>query len=358
MLNYIRFVIIIAVAVSPVLTSGCGKAKEKMKMPSIKMVTSDDIIAASAPDENNVWIAGSFGMIYHSADGGRTWVEQHSGVDTLLCDIQFVDASCGWVVGIKGVLLRTTDGGATWQRQDAGTDRHLLALWFADRQRGWVVGEYATILHTRDGGRTWTRQGGQRDKIFNRVCFTDGENGWIVGEAGAMLRTTNGGAAWEPVEPEFFKRATVEEEYDNPRPTLFGLYFSDPQNGWICGMDSIIMHTADGGATWEVLKTAMGEPLYNVVVAANRGWAVGNKGTYLESRDGGMSWFKQDDAIKTKLRLADVAFGGPDTGWIVGATGTILKTENAGKSWRFCSGLSYVFEGFTMPAGLEKRIIE
>ncbi|MBN2106111.1 MAG: hypothetical protein JW832_01690 [Deltaproteobacteria bacterium] len=356
--RYIHLAAIIAISTACIVMQGCGKAKEKMKMPTIKMVTSDDVISVSAPDDTQVWIAGDFGVIYHSADSGETWVEQKSGVDSLLCDSMFIDGKNGWVAGIKGVMLHTADGGVTWKRQNTGTNRHLMAVWFADKEWGWAVGEYSTILHTKDGGSTWTRQGEESDKIFNRVCFTDRENGWIVGEGGIILRTANSGATWEPVVPEFFKRETLEDEYDNPRPTLFGLHFSDAQHGWVCGMDSTIMRTTDGGGSWELLKTKKGEPIFNIFVRENLGWAVGNKGTYLMSRDGGMTWVKEDEIIKSKLRLADVVFSSRDAGWIVGAAGTILKTTDAGESWSFCSGLSYVFEGFKMPAGLEKNIIE
>ena len=54
------------------------------------------------------------------ADSGETWVEQKSGVDSLLCDSMFIDDKNGWVAGIKGVMLHTADGGATWKRQDTG----------------------------------------------------------------------------------------------------------------------------------------------------------------------------------------------------------------------------------------------
>ena len=106
--------------------------------------------------------------------------------------------------------------------------------------------------------------------------------------------------------------------------------------------------------------TFVGKTVAKVVnhVVPYIGWAVGNKGTYLLSRDGGMTWEKQEGSIETKMLLADVAFGSADTGWIVGASGTILRSADAGDSWEFFSGLSYTFEGFKMPAGLEKKIIE
>jgi photosystem II stability/assembly factor-like uncharacterized protein len=123
-------------------------------------------------------------------------------------------------------------------------------------------------------------------------------------------------------------------------------------------MDSTIMRTTDGGNTWNVLPTKKGEPIYNIFVKGDRGWIVGNKGTYLLSRDAGTTWERQPETIKSKLLFANVSFSSPSKGWIVGAQGTILRTVDGGDTWSFCSGLSYVFEGFKMPEGLEKRIIE
>lgn len=105
-----RFTIIFIILSCAV--AGCSKARQKMKIPDIKMVTSENITAVSAPDERHVWIAGDYGIIFHSSDGGTTWMEQRSGVDVMLCDIQFIDNKTGWVVGGKGTLLATSDGGA------------------------------------------------------------------------------------------------------------------------------------------------------------------------------------------------------------------------------------------------------
>jgi photosystem II stability/assembly factor-like uncharacterized protein len=347
------FIVIAGVAASP----GCGKAKQKMKMPDIKMITSEFIISGAAPDERNAWIVADFGVIYHSSDGGETWQEQKSGVDTLLTDAAFVDGQNGWVTGIKGTILHTTDGGATWARQNAGTERHLLAVSFADKDYGWAVGEFSIVLHTSDGGATWQQQGEEQDKIYNDVCFIDRSSGWIVGEDGVIVHTLNSGATWEPVVPDFFKRATIEEEYDNPRPTLFGISFTDKDHGWLCGMDSTILHTSDGGASWQAVNKGV-DILLNIAVKGERGWAVGPQGVYLLSRDKGLTWEIQKDAVKSKLDFANVIFSSPQKGFIVGASGTLVATADGGETWKFRSGMSYEFEGFQMPAALEKRIIE
>jgi len=349
------FVILIAGAVGTGI--GCGKAKSKFKPPDIKMITSEYVLAAAAPRDSLVWMVGDHGIIYHSTDEGKTWAEQHSGVGTLLCDVVFLDDKNGWISGIKGVMLHTSDGGATWKRQDPGTQRHLLAVSFVDRQYGWAVGEYCTIVHTSDGGTTWHPQSRELDSIYNDVFFTDRDNGWVIGETGTILHTVNGGADWKPVQPDFFKRETLEEEYENPRPTLFGMYFSDRDHGWMCGLDSTIIHTADGGTTWKVLNTGT-DILYNIAVKGDRGWAVGNQGVFFMSRDGGITWELQQEKIKSKLLFANLAFSGPRKGWITGASGTVVRTTDGGDSWTFYSGLSYETEWFKMPEGLEKRIIE
>ncbi len=337
--------------------AGCGKAKRKFEMPSIKMITSEYILAADEPVAGHVWLAGNFGVVFRSQDGGETWQEQQSGVNSMLCDVDFIDGDTGWISGIKGVMLHTTDGGTTWTRQDTGTERHLLSLCFTDKEYGWAIGDFSTILHTTDGGASWHRQSEEQDRIFSNVFFIDRDHGWVIGERGTLLRTDNGGLTWDPVEPDFFKRETLEDEYENPRQSLFGIHFTDRYHGWLCGVDSIILHTSDGGETWKKLYTG-NDILFNIMIRDGRGWAVGTQGAYLLSDDGGMTWQKQDEAIKSKLSFANLFFTDESNGWIVGASGTVVRTTDGGETWTFYSGLSYEFEGFKMPEGLEKRVIE
>ncbi len=352
---------IIAVVVAAIgcsLGVGCSKAKRKFSVPKINMITSEYVMAVEEPVDGHVWIVGDYGMIYNSKDGGENWTEQKSGTINLLCDVDFVDEKTGWVSGIKGTMLHTTDGGATWEQQETNTkEHHLLSISFVDKEYGWAVGDYTTIMHTTDGGKTWKRQTEEQDSIYSKVFFIDREHGWLVGERGQILQTKDGGVTWNVVMPEFFKRETIEEEYENPRPSLFGIYFSDRDHGWLCGLDSTILHTADGGESWKVLNTGT-DILYNIIVKGDRGWAIGSQGTYLLSRDGGITWEKLGEAIKSKLTFSNVYFNTPEKGWIVGASGTVVHSKDGGETWKFYSGLSYEFEGMKMPEGLEKRVIE
>jgi photosystem II stability/assembly factor-like uncharacterized protein len=336
-------VLIMAAVVA--VTGGC-KTGEKFQAPKIPTITPENVHGILAADENNLWLVGNYGIIFHSSDSGKTWVEQTSGIKTLLADGVFIDRKTGWVVGIDGTIIHTADGGKTWVKQNSGTTKHLFGISFTDKDYGWVVGEFSTILHTTDGGNTWAPQQPVADKIYNSVCFKDRQNGFIVGEAGAMVRTSDGGKTWTPVVPKIFERASVEDEYERPRPTLFCVTFKDAQNGWACGNFATILHTSDGGTNWDQLKIDTEFPFYTIFIRDGKGWCVGDKGSYLSSADGGLTWAYEPLNIKSKMWFRDVFFTSVNKGWIVGAGGTVVGTEDGGKTWEFHSGLSYDSKAF------------
>lgn len=337
------------------LNLGCtgGNSKKAVKVPKINMITPENVHGVMAPDESNVWIVGNYGVVYHTSDTGRNWEAQESGIETLLIDGQFIDDSTGWVAGLYGVIIHTDDGGATWTRQESGTDKHLFDVSFVDKDYGWAIGEWNTVLHTTDGGATWTQQTEVEDKILNNVQFIDRNTGWVVGEAGIIRKTTDGGRTWVTQMPKSFERATLEEEYSDPRPPLFSICFTDAMNGWLCGIDGTILKTTDGGDTWEVLPIVTENALFTIVITGEHGWAVGDKGACLMSEDRGQTWKVQQDLITTKLWFRDIYFSTPENGWVVGQAGTVVHTGDGGATWEFQSGLSYEMDFFQMPKALE-----
>jgi photosystem II stability/assembly factor-like uncharacterized protein len=333
--------------------AGC-KGRRKMEMPDIKSITMENVHGVIALDDDNIWLTGGYGVIFHSSDGGQNWTRQNSGEkETVLCDGVFLDKQNGWVVGVSGTILHTSDGGATWNRQTTGTDRHLFGITFADKDYGWAVGEWGTIIHTADGGATWKKQHKEFDRILNNVYFADRKEGWLVGERGTILHTTDGGETWNPQLPKSFERASFEDELFNPPPSLFGMYFTDRDNGWACGIDGTIIRTSDGGTTWNDLSSGTEQTLYTIYIKNGKSWVVGDKGTYLMSDDNGTTWKLYEELITTKKPFRDICFSSLEKGWIVGAGGTVVHTSDGGKTWEFRSGLSYAMEFFEMPKALE-----
>jgi photosystem II stability/assembly factor-like uncharacterized protein len=344
-------VIVAAVCIAGAF-SGCKK-RQPMNVPKFKMITSENLHGVITPDGKNIWVVGANGTIFHSADAGETWKDQKSGVNGLLADGVFINDKEGWVAGLYGTVLHTADAGETWVKQNTGTDKHLFSVSFVDAKNGWAIGEWNLIIHTTDGGKIWAPQSEEQDKILNNVLFTDAQNGWVVGEQGLILKTTDGGKTWEQLVPPFFQRATPEEEFENPRPAIFGIFAVDKNNIFFCGIEGTIIRTADAGATWEQCSTDVNLGIYTIALQGKMGWGVGDKGTYIVSTDGGKTWKQQDDVIKTKVWLRDVVFTTPENGWVLGASGTVVHTKDGGKTWEFFSGFSYAMEFFTMPKALE-----
>ena len=156
------------------LGTGCSKSKETTKKFDIKVITPENVHGVMAPDNDNIWITGNYGIIYHSSDGGETWIEQDSKiVKGILCDGIFLDNNTGWAVGTYGTVIHTSDSGETWTKLNTGTDRHLFGIFFLNKDLGWAVGEWGTIIHTKDGGRTWNSQVEEADKALNNIAFHD-----------------------------------------------------------------------------------------------------------------------------------------------------------------------------------------
>jgi photosystem II stability/assembly factor-like uncharacterized protein len=340
--------VIVFLSLLAVLLPCCEKFdRSKIKMPKFDFVTSENVHSISYIDQGHVWISGNYGTICFSSDGGQTWEKQKSGVDELLLgSIRFVSQTEGWAAGMMGTIIHTSDGGKTWQPQQSGTDKDLLDLFILDAQHGWAVGEMGTVIHTKDGGKTWTPQLEPQDAVYSNVFFVSPQRGWIVGEFGTILRTDDGGTTWQPQECKDITPDENEANWGKQKPALYGIYFVDMQQGWIVGMDGVILKTDDGGQSWRKIVSGTDKPLYSLAVRGRQGWAVGNKGVYLMSSDGGATWVERRDVIKTKFWLRNAAFCDDRNGLVVGARGTIATTGDGGATWKIISGFRYDMEEF------------
>ena len=319
---------------------GCREApkiKEKSSFPP--MVTFEKLLSVTSPDNDHIWIVGFNSTILHSSDGGTSWFPQKSPIEIDLFDVFFLDAHNGWAVGKHGTILRTEDGGQKWIKVEAITNQRLFDVYFVDTQKGWAVGSWGTILHTEDGGKAWEEQGSGEDLIYNGVWFVDDHRGWIVGEYGTIYHTKDGGTKWVKQQCNDIIPVIREDEWETPTPSLYGVFFQNPDRGWAVGLDGIIIFTEDGGNHWKQLESPAKFPLYKVMVIGDSGWAVGSRGVYVSSTDGGNTWIINKGAIKTSFWLRDLVFSDKLHGWAVGSSGTITSTVDGGKTWKMVSGI-------------------
>lgn len=259
---------------------------------------------------------GSTGTIWITSNGGNNWTKVTRGSRSDVLDIQFTDPDHGWVAGFGGVL-RTTDGGQTWEQTECSASS---TLWFLDSQNGWACDYQGNLDRTYDGGITWSRT---RDAVESRVydmVFIDSLHGWVSGMP-AILRTDDGGFNW-----------TVQWAGGG---WLWGITFVDTLHGWAVGDNSTILHTDNGGRSWQQQTAPVVAGLKDVFfVDTLRGWAVGGSSAILATTDGGNNWVLQSNTGLPALpALYSVVFVDSQTGWTAGDHGFVLHTTDGGQSW-------------------------
>jgi photosystem II stability/assembly factor-like uncharacterized protein len=237
------------------------------------------------------WAVGRFGLIIHSDDGGKTWKKQTSGTMLALSSVSAADPRQVFAVGTGGTILATRDGGQHWEKQASGTGQHLLEVQALTATEVYVVGGFGTMLTTMDGGRTWVQHSLPWDKLIpdliqqngpvspnlNSVFFVSKQSGWVVGEFGLILHTDDGGQTWN------LKR------YGADLPQLSAVAFSDPLDGLVAGQNGTLLRTTDGGRHWTPVDLGTKRSFYAISVEERRGVVVGEGAVFL-TEDGGATW--------------------------------------------------------------------
>jgi len=281
-------------------------------------------------DSQHCWVVGGEGefneklALLRTENGGEHWgmigVEGAKRMDS----VDFVDSEVGWIVGVDGLIFRTDDGGRSWRRQESGvTNRRLTHVQFLDRDYGWITFlREAALLKTTDGGETWTKlpivviddpdEDVDVDEGLSTIFMLNRLEGWAHGTDEVLLHTVDGGLSWE-------------NQVSGTDRRLYGVTFVDPLLGWIVGSD--IRKTTDGGRTW-VFKQKPPNTLHEVhFIDRLTGWSVGDKGAIMYTVDGGETWSREAMEFGERS-YNDFSLGGPDNLWVVGTGGTILHRHD------------------------------
>lgn len=159
------------------------------------------------------------------------------------------------------------------------------------------------------------------DVHYHGICFPEKDRGWIVGDSGRILHTDDGGTSWEAQE-------------SGTSSDLYYVYFSDKLTGFILGSDNTIGVTTNGGDSW-IWQHPEGESDRTFMdisfVDEQTGWIVGNRGEILHTKDGGMTWTFQDSC--TYGAITSVHFLDAEEGWATAVNRIILHTTDGGDSW-------------------------
>jgi len=159
---------------------------------------------------------------------------------------------------------------------------------------------------------------------FQDIFFTESNKGYVVSgngyRSGRIYQTDSLG--------HLNKVDTFEFE-------LCDIDFPQPHIGYACGYGAVLK-TGDAGASWNLLNVRGDYFKAMHCVDANNIWAVGYNGSIIHSSDGGFSWDKQrngNNPTLKKYRFRAVIFKDLNTGYAAGDNGLLIKTTDGGKHW-------------------------
>lgn len=130
----------------------------------------------------------------------------------------------------------------------------------------------------------------------------------------------------------FVANAQWTAQVSNSTAELRGVFFTNPQTGYVVGSDATVLKTNDGGTNWFALTPGITDTLRSVFFTDDTtGYASGANGTIIKTTDAGNTWIPQVSGVPNLLR--SIYFPSHDTGYIAGGVGVILKTTDGGANW-------------------------
>ncbi len=183
------------------------------------------------------------------------------------------------------------------------------------------TGQSSSTVQGNQSG--WIIQSSGTLSNLSCVSFADANNGTAVGTDGTIIHTTDGGRTWQ----------TQTSGVTN----LNSVYFSNPLTGTAVGNNGEI-HTTDGGKTWTSQQSYSGFSVS--FVNADTGSYVGPVGSVQHTTDGGVTWTSQIIKYATNTTVYGVSLLNGNIGTAVGVADDtyadyymFAHTSDGGTNW-------------------------
>jgi photosystem II stability/assembly factor-like uncharacterized protein len=197
--------------------------------------------------------------------------------------------------------------------------------------RGVAVGERGHVL-VSESRREWRQVENVPTRSTLTAVTTVGDKVWAVGHDGVIIHSADGGLTWErqraaPYDPE-------STDLHNGVPLLDVLFFDD-NNGLAVGAYALLLRTADGGRTWTQQSLSATAP-----DAAAEGAAAASMDDSAmdDAAEDEASWTFDEDELELEEEsdphLNGIVRTGDGSLMIVAERGSAFRSTDGGYQWQ------------------------
>lgn len=303
------------------------------------------------------WTVGGsvngFGTILHTDNGGKTWTRQGDASqlpDAEFSDICILDTQTLIVAGGTRpdgtyTIYKSHDGGITWARinSESLANANYNGLFALGKDHVWIVGDSGTIYRSDDQGDSWIRIGvptEYQSDIFFRIAARDVNELWVVGDKHVsddypiMLHTTDGGKTWERLNP--VKDLQIR---GGSRGHFLGIKLFGDSVWAVGGFGKFVIRSGDNGAHWSLLKSGGDADANDIfVLSETEAYSVEDYNGIFHTTDAGNHW--DNYSFTTGNWYLGIAVLQKKNIWVVGSPGAglthsaIIYSPDGGLTWQ------------------------
>lgn len=203
------------------------------------------------------------------------------------------------------------------------------------------VGLYGSIVYSDDQGKTWQSAKSPTQVLLTNVFFLDDKLGWAGAHDTLILHTKDGGKTWE------IQHEDPIPGGDIPKPVL-DIHFTDAKTGYAIGAYGLMLETSDGGQSWKSIDTLalydrldeLGmepEPNFNYMIPFGENiLIVGELGTILVFNPRAQTEDERWQIVESPYEGTLFGVSELSSGelYIYGLRGNIYRTLDKGQTWQ------------------------
>jgi photosystem II stability/assembly factor-like uncharacterized protein len=276
---------------------------------------------------SNDLLAGSNAGLYHSQDGGNSWIS--AGLAGRWIRAVAVRGCKEWfaVVQDKGrwthSVVRSLDGGRTWQEADDGLSGHPIASLSVDHaNRLYAAGMAGAHRWTADSRWEQLRAGAS---TASALAFAPWGETFAVGWG--LHRMATDGDGWRPALLGHDAHIAAHMPGSSARSVSV-----TREGDVLAGMEHGVLRSRDRGQTWKQVGLVHSVSAFaslpdgTILAATQRG--------VFASTDGGDRWVERSIGLIPDARIIGFATAAAGAVYAAAMSGGIFQSSDQGQQWR------------------------